>query len=175
MLTDLPMLFPRPAREFEEAAAPYFDDLYRFAYWLARDRWRAEDLVQETLARAWRNWSSLRDANALKAWLFTILRREFARSIARVDSTEALDDASLSEATYDADPARGLDLREALRALPDGLREALLLQVLGGFSCAEIATMLETSEGAVMTRLTRARQTLRRALGAEVVREIKQG
>ncbi len=170
------MRFERRQAQFEHEAGRYFDDLYRFAYWLARDRWRAEDLVQETLARAWRNWSALRDAGALKAWLFTILHREFARSVARVEPTEALDGDGNGalEPVLDADPARGIDLRAALRALPDASREALLLQVLGGFSCSEIATMLESSEGAVMTRLTRSRQVLRRTLGADVVKEFRQ-
>jgi RNA polymerase sigma-70 factor (ECF subfamily) len=164
----------RRQAQFEHDAGRYFDDLYRFAYWLARDRWRAEDLVQETLARAWRNWSALRDAGALKAWLFTILHREFARSVARVEPTEELDGDGAWEPALDADPARGIDLRTALRGLPDASREALLLQVLGGFSCAEIAAMLESSEGAVMTRLTRARQVLRRSLGTDVVKEFRQ-
>ena len=54
-----------------------------------------------------------------------------------------------------------LDMKQRLERLPLPYREPLLLQVLGGFSCAEIADMLGTSEGAIMTRLTRARQTLR--------------
>lgn len=171
----MPIIFAKRERDFEAAAGPYFNDLYRFAYWLARDRWRAEDLVQETLMRAWRNWSNLREPGALKAWLFTILRREFARGMTRPEVTGPLDEEGQLEPGYDADPAPGLDLRDAMRALPDASREALLLQVLGGFSCTEIATMLETTEGAVMTRLTRTRQTLRRALGGNSIREIKQG
>ncbi len=54
-----------------------------------------------------------------------------------------------------------LEVREALHALPESLRQPLLLQVLGGFSCAEIGALLDISEGAVMTRLTRARQAMR--------------
>ena len=57
--------------------------------------------------------------------------------------------------------AENLDIRRRIERLPLAYREPLLLQVLGGYSCAEIATMLETSEGAIMTRLTRARQALR--------------
>jgi RNA polymerase sigma-70 factor (ECF subfamily) len=149
---------------FENAVADCLDDLYRYAFWLCRDRWQAEDLAQETVLRAWRGWPGLRDHRAVKGWLFTILYREFARNCGR-RRLEVVSDEELRIDPQDhADPATAIDLDRALRGLAEESRHAILLQVLGGFSCAEIAAVLGSSEGAVMTRLTRARQALRRTL-----------
>lgn len=158
------MLFQGRQATFEQAVDSNFGGLYRYAYWLCRNRWQAEDLVQESLLRAWRVWPALREERALKSWLFTIVHREHLRAVARAPRMES--DFSVDEPAYDPDPAGALDMDQALRGLPEDSREALLLQVLGGFSCAEIARVLGASEGGVMTRLTRARQTLRRRLGA---------
>jgi RNA polymerase sigma-70 factor (ECF subfamily) len=153
-----------PAREFELAVRSFSSDLYRFAYWLARDRYIAEELVQECFQRAWSNWASLNDPVALKKWLFTILRREFLRRFERkqfdlVDIEEvespAADDLALDEV---------YGLRQALARAPESLRDVLLMQVLGGFSAEEIAELQQTSPGAITTRLSRARQWLRSAL-----------
>jgi RNA polymerase sigma-70 factor, ECF subfamily len=149
---------------FESMVHAYSGDLYRFAYWLCRDRSVAEDLVQETYARAWANWQTVRDEKAAKGWLLTILHHEYARLFEKkrlaIDERE-LDDLMIGvECTTQA----SLELREALWALPEAYREPLLLQVLGGFSCGEIASMLAISEAAVMQRLTRSRKAMRRLL-----------
>jgi RNA polymerase sigma-70 factor (ECF subfamily) len=156
-------MFDTRGRVFEALVRAYSAQLYRYAYWLSRDRFVAEDLVQETFARAWGARGSLRDDRAAKSWLYTILRNEHARlherkrlDIDDVQDLEALEDERLRGFTMD------MELREALHALPDSYREPLLLQVIGGFSCDEIAAMMNLTTGAVMTRLTRARQALRR-------------
>jgi RNA polymerase sigma-70 factor (ECF subfamily) len=148
-------------QDFEQAVRAYSADLYRFAYWLCRDRHAAEDLVQEACLRAWRSWSALRDLAQCKAWLMTIVRNEHARSHARKRNEMNLDEVPEVELASPASFEPGLEFAQAVGHLPEALREALLLQVLGGFSCAEVAGMLGTSEGAIMTRLTRARQALR--------------
>ena len=153
------MLLPGRNPAYEKAVNDHFDDLYRFAYWLCRNRWQAEDLVQEALLRAWRAWPSLREERAAKAWFFTILLREFRRSGPRAARLESAADAD--GFAVDPDLSSSVDIDRALHELPDQSREALLMQVLGGFTCAEIAGALGTTEGAVMTRLTRARQALR--------------
>ncbi len=154
---------------FEQVVREHAGDLYRYAYWLARDRPRAEDVVQEALLRGWRGFADLRDPRLAKSWLFSIVRNEFYRALAR----DARHDGSVDIATLEVADERaspfGLEMREALAALPAAYAEPLALQVLGGFSCAEIATMLETTEGAVMTRLTRARQALRRLVAPREV------
>jgi len=136
-------------------------DLYRFAYWLARDRQRAEDLVQETFLRAWRSLAQLRDDQAAKSWLFTILRNEFHRQSSIVGDAGEF---PAEEPTDNSDATLDWIVRQHILALPEEYREPLLLQVLGGHDCGEIATILGVSRAAVMTRLFRARQKLRAAL-----------
>lgn len=148
---------------FEDLVRQHAADLYRYAFWLARDRSRAQDIVQEALLRGWRSYPRLRAQAAAKSWLFSIVRNEYLRaaetSAREPDSLEGLDPPD------DRSMEAGLEMREALLALPASYAEPLALQVLGGFSCREIAAMLGTTEGATMTRLTRARQALRRLIG----------
>lgn len=146
---------------FDEAVRAHAGDLFRYAYWLARNRQQAEDIVQEALLRGWRAFPGMRDRAAAKSWLFSIVKNEFLRSAARDARHDGVDLDALEIADERASPF-GMEMRDALMALPESYAEPLALQVLGGFSCAEIAAMLETSEGAVMTRLTRARQALKR-------------
>ena len=156
---------------FDELVRAHAGDLYRFAYWLARDRQQAEDIVQEALLRGWRALPRLRDARAAKSWLFSIVRNEHRRLIARNGPPlESIDDDALEVADERLGPF-GLEMRDAIMALPIAYAEPLALQVLGGFSCAEIAAMLQTSEGAVMTRLTRARQALKRLVAPADARQ----
>ncbi len=113
-------------------------------------------------ARAWDAWHELRDPGSVKAWLFTILRRENARRFERKRLELVDGDVDDIDESWDAlrpigHPENGLALREAVARLPATLVEPLLLQVLGGFDCAEIARQLDTTEGAVMTRVCRAR------------------
>ncbi len=143
-------------------------DLVRFAHWLARDRALAEDIVQESLLRAWRSREALKDPAAARAWLLTIVRREHARLYER----KRLELVALEEGleTEGAPMTPGPDnedhaLRDAILKLPIEYREPLVLQVLGGFSCAEIAQELSLSNTAVLTRLFRARNKLRVVYG----------
>lgn len=144
-------------------------DLLRFAFWLSRDRALAEDIVQETLLRAWRSRAELRDEGAAKSWLLTIARREHARmyerkSLPTIDVDECVARQDIELAFTDPDP-EVMDLRRALLSLPDEYREPLVMQVLGGFSTDEIATELGLTVPAVLTRLFRARNKLRDAFG----------
>lgn len=148
-------------KRFEQAVRAYSGDMFRYASWLTRDRFMAEELVQEAFARAWAHWEQLRDPGAVKTWLFTIVRNEHARMYER-KRIETTDDDLENLAVAGAGHAgSALEAEQLVDALPRSLAEPLVLQVLGGYSCAEIATMLGTTEGAVMTRLTRARQSLR--------------
>jgi RNA polymerase sigma-70 factor, ECF subfamily len=154
----------RPDARFEHLVRRHAADLYRFAVYLTRDRHRAEDVVQEALVRGWRSFDRLRDDAAAKSWLFTIVRNEFYRERER-EAPRATDlDIDAIELADERASLFGLEMHDALRALPPAYGEPLALQVLGGFSCAQIARMLDTSDGAIMTRLTRARQALRRLI-----------
>jgi RNA polymerase sigma-70 factor (ECF subfamily) len=158
---------------FEDVVKSHAGDLYRYAFWLARDRQQAEDIVQEALLRGWRAFPGMRDRAAVKSWLFSIVRNEYRRFVARnAPHAEHLDAAEL-DLPDDRPGPLGLEMREALLSLPVAYSEPLALQVLGGFSCAEIAAMLQTTEGAVMTRLTRARQALKRLIAPGAVKESK--
>lgn len=161
----------------EEALARLLEsfrpDLMRFAFWLARDRAVAEDVVQETMLRAWRARSELRNSTALRPWLLTIVRRENARLHERkrlptVDLDELITNQDIGLALNDADPEIA-DLRRAILALPDEYREPMVLQVLGGFSTGEIAKELGLTVPAVLTRLFRARNKLRGMYGVDNV------
>ena len=158
----------RADREFERTLRALRPDLLRFALWLARDVPTAEDVVQEAMLRAWKARTELVDAAALKPWLLTIVRREHARLYERkrfeltdVDSLVASDDPQLAA----SDDEQTRELRLAIFRLPEEYREPLVMQVLGGFSTQEIATELGLSQGAVLTRLFRARDRLREVYG----------
>jgi len=155
---------------FESMVHAYSKDLYRYGYWLSKDSAIAEDLVQETFLRAWRAIDSLNDAKAAKSWLFTILRRENARRFekksAQAELTTLDDEMVEVFATVDDDFANmdNMAVRAALRQIPASYAEPLVLQVIGGYSCDEIATIIDAKPGAVMTRVFRARQKLRKIL-----------
>lgn len=162
-------------RRYETLVRALHGDLYRYAYWLVHDKAVAEDLVQETFLRAWKSLDSLKDEKAAKAWLITILRRENARRFERkqFDLTD-IDDhhvADLHSTSPDQDAEHHL-LRQKMAQLEPDYREPLILQVLYGFSGDEIATILELNRNTVMTRLFRARNQLRDALGGN---EIERG
>ena len=148
--------------DFEQTVRAYSADLYRYAYWLCHDRFLAEDLVQEAFTRAWKSWSELLEITSVKPWLITILRNEYARTFARKRVPLTDDDVYELEIPTASRVADNLEMEQCIGQLPIAYREPLLLQVLGGYSCGEIAKLLGTSEGAVMTRLTRARQALRK-------------
>src|SRR5476651_787240 len=143
-------------------------DLLRFALWLTRDRALAEDVVQESLLRAWRSREALKDPACSRAWLLTIVRREHARLFERKRlELVSLNDASEHEgsALLSQDDSEVQALRGAILRLPIEYREPLIMQVLGGFSVEEIAHELSLSASAVLTRLFRARNKLRALYG----------
>lgn len=161
-------------RRFEQLCEPLRADVYRFAFWLARDPSVAEDVVQETLLRAWRSLDALTDDGAARAWLLTIARREHARLHERkrlvtvdVDALSLAEDPALGK----SDDHESGDVRAAIFALPQEYREPLVLQVLLGYSTEEIGQQLGLTNGAVLTRLCRARQRLRSTVLGRVEEE----
>ncbi len=151
-------------RRFDQLVGVFYADMYRYAAWLSRDRAIAEDVVQEALLRAWKSLDALRDDAAAKPWLLTIVRRENARYFERKRlETVDIDDLSASQAALLAEqPDRELDeMREAIFELDDDYREPLVLQVMMGYSTTEIAELMGLKQGAVLTRLHRARHKLK--------------
>jgi len=151
-------------RRFDELVGVFHQDMYRYAAWLSRDRTVAEDVVQESLLRAWKSLDSLRDDAAAKHWLLTIVRRENARYFERrrLETVDVDDLTPSQEALLASEPDHELDdVRDAIYRLDDDYREPLLLQVLMGYSTNEIGELMGLKQGAVLTRLHRARLKLR--------------
>lgn len=163
---------------FKQLVDSYHQSLYRYAYWLVGKPHIAEDLVQETFLRAWKNMSQLRDMNSAKAWLITILRRERARLYER-KQLELVDDFILDELPSDLSNVELnpdiLALRSQISKLAEHYKEPLILQVVEGYSLAEIADILSVPAKTVATRLHRARRQLRDSLSDSGSDGTKQG
>lgn len=151
-------------RRFDRIVAVLHKDMYRYAAWLSRDPSVAEEVVQEALLRAWKSLDALREDNAAKPWVLTIVRRENARFFERkrletvdIDGLTPAQAAMLAE----GDDSEVRDVREAIYRLEDDYREPLVLQVLMGHSTKEIAELMGMKQGAVLTRLHRARLKLK--------------
>jgi RNA polymerase sigma-70 factor (ECF subfamily) len=154
-------------QRFDQYVAVYHQDMYRYAAWLCRDKAIAEDVVQEAMLRAWKSLDALREETSAKQWLLTIVRRENARYFERKRlETVDIDNLTASQAALLAEqPDDQLDsMRAAIFELEDDYREPLVLQVLMGYSTKEIATQMGLKQGAVLTRLHRARLQLKEVM-----------
>ena len=160
------------SESFEELAMPLFDQLYNFAHWLAQDRDQAEDLVQETYAKALRGFASFQPGTNFRAWMYRILRNTFFTSRTGRKITVPLDtDENSPEMVKAADNTTPETIliersnqelvRHALDELPLHFREILLLCEVEEMSYQEIADTLSVPIGTVMSRLSRARAALR--------------
>jgi RNA polymerase sigma-70 factor (ECF subfamily) len=162
-----------PANTFEDLALPLFDQLYNFAHWLTQDRAEAEDLVQETYAKALRGFSSFQAGTNFRAWMYRILRNSFLNSRAGLKNTVAFDETdseiappseSPNPETLLLDRANREMVQAALVELPVSFREILLLCEVEEMSYQEISDALAIPIGTVMSRLSRARKALRNLL-----------
>ena len=146
---------------FDALLAEHLPSLSRVAYRICGHRETAEDVVQETLLRAWKHMDHIRDEKAAKGWLFMILRRECARSFQRRTplaaevEVERLTDGMFESATDT------MALYEAIETLPDKYRLPLVFYSIGGYDVKKIASELELNSSTVKSRLFRAREMLR--------------
>jgi RNA polymerase sigma-70 factor (ECF subfamily) len=165
------------ADTFELEALPHLDAVYRFATMLAGDPVHAEDLVQETMLRAFRSWHRFRSGTNARAWLFTILRNVFISDYRRNRKKEQTVDLSEIEEITFVEPMEGEDpearllhrlvddeVLACIAALPDVYRATLLLSDVEELSYEEVAKVLGLPIGTVKSRLFRARQALQRQL-----------
>jgi RNA polymerase sigma-70 factor (ECF subfamily) len=137
--------------------------LRRYARALTGERIAADDLVQDTLERAWRKLHLFRTGTDLRAWLFTVMHNVYVNQV-RTSRISISDDEELSELPDRQKEADGLAMRDLDRAigrLPDEQREVLLLIALEDMSYEETARTLDIPIGTVMSRLSRAREKLR--------------
>jgi RNA polymerase sigma-70 factor, ECF subfamily len=164
---------------FEELAMPLFDQLYNFAHWLTQNREEAEDLVQETYAKALKGFSSFQLGTNFRAWMYRILRNTFltSRTGLKATMTVPLDtEEDGPELAVESDTPETILvgrsdrelLQKAIDELPVYFREILLLCEVEEMSYQEIAETLSIPMGTVMSRLSRARKTLRDRLRPQV-------
>jgi RNA polymerase sigma-70 factor, ECF subfamily len=149
--------------EFEKLVMPHAPALLRFARRLFSGGQAAEDLVQETLLLAWRGFSRFETGTNEKAWLYRILINA-SHGHARKARALSLVEHSTGASTL----LEQLEVRQALDGLTEEHRTVLLLAVVEGFTCNEVASILHLPMGTVMSRLSRARQSLRQAFTAGV-------
>jgi len=170
---------------FEQLAMPLFGQLYNHACWLTGDRVDAEDLVQETYAKALKGFGSFAEGTNLRAWMFRILRNTFmttktglaARNTEYLEDDEILSDRVMAHAiTPELLLLRSQNEQAvfaALESLPVNYRQIILLSEVEEMSYREIAEVLDVPVGTVMSRLSRARSGLRALLGANVGQEVR--
>lgn len=137
--------------------------LRRYARALVSDRARADDLVQDTLERAWNKFHLWRPGSDLRAWLFTVMHNVHVNQVRASRDHAMLDDEGpeMAVAAVQGASLEIRDLERALAVLSPEQREVLLLIALEDMSYAEVASMLDIPIGTVMSRLSRAREKLR--------------
>jgi RNA polymerase sigma factor (sigma-70 family) len=144
--------------------------LRRYASALLRNRQEVDDLVQDCLVRALDRLHSRRPDADLRAWLFTIMHNLFisrlrhAKVRGRVETMDAIDEAAIGQRPAQEGHMRGKELLRALSELPEEQRAVLLLVAVEDFSYADAARVTGVPVGTVMSRLSRAREKLRRSV-----------
>jgi RNA polymerase sigma-70 factor, ECF subfamily len=164
-----------PTESFEQLAMPHFERLYNFACWLTHDRQEAEDIVQETYAKALKGFSSFQPGTNFRAWIYKILRNAFLTSRTGLKATATVPlDLETEEETLPATKETPETIllqrsdsqlvRQAMEGLSVAYREILLLCEVEEMSYQEISAALDIPMGTVMSRLSRARKALRGGL-----------
>jgi RNA polymerase sigma-70 factor, ECF subfamily len=172
---------------FEEEALALSDQVYRVARHLANSREDADELVQETYARAFRSWRSYQPGTNLRAWLLRILtnlnidRGRRAQRTPPMQGLEANDyflydklsesDGGLSDEERVVERLSQDDIVSALSAVPHDFRDVIVLVDIGDFSYQDAAQILDIPIGTVMSRLHRGRRILKRELAESVLEE----
>lgn len=161
---------------FEAEAMVHLDAMYSFALKLARVRDEAEDLVSDTVLRAFERWEQYRLGTNIRAWLFTILYHSFVSRKRRIDAREVPEGDgdsgwSVQDLVGEADPESRFydsflddEIVRAIDALPEEYRTAVVLSDIQEMRYAEIAQILAIPEGTVKSRLFRGRRLLQRTL-----------
>ncbi len=146
---------------FEKIVKRYQTDVLRLSLHIVRDLGGAEDAAQEAFVRAYRFMGRYRGESKFSTWLFSIARNCALDELRRRSrGGELRDDFDVNVATRDSDAQLGIEIREAMGALPLDLREAVILIDMFGMSYREAAAIVRTAEGTLKSRVHRARQFL---------------
>jgi RNA polymerase sigma-70 factor (ECF subfamily) len=167
----------RKRASFEREALVHLDSLYRVALRLTGNQADADDLVQETMLKAYRAWDQFESGTNAKGWLLTILRNafinEYRRKTRRPETVDVdtLEPYAVFSEVQEEDPQGAFfdrivddEVLKAIDALPEAFREAVVLSDVEGMSYQEIARILKVPVGTVKSRLFRGRQSLQRTL-----------
>ena len=176
-------LTPDERRRFQADALPLLDSLYGAALRMTRNPQDAEDLVQETMLRAYRAFDRFEAGTNLKAWLFRILTNAYINTYRKrqrepqkvsADEVEEFDlyqELKNHDTQFDATPESIVldslvdsDIIDAIDDLPEQFRLAVVLSDIEGFSYAEMAEIMDVPMGTVMSRLHRGRKALQKRL-----------
>jgi RNA polymerase sigma-70 factor, ECF subfamily len=171
---------------FEEEALDLADQVYRVARGLVGSKEEAEDLMQDTYARAFRSWRSFTPGTNLRAWLLRILTNlniDRGRRVQRTPDMQSLEERDyylydrLEATTGNTDEERVVerlsqdDIVDALAEVPHDFRDVVVLVDIGDFSYADAAQILDIPIGTVMSRLHRGRRILKKQLADVAVKE----
>lgn len=153
-------------QQYESLVRSFYQPLYRYAFWSCKNKQVAEDLVQETFTRAWKNINQLKSIDTAKSWLFTILNRENARRFSRkqLPMVELSEEWNLEHVADKNNDIEKIPLQRAILKLSDEYREPLTLQIVAGFTTSEISAVMDLNENTVSTRLFRARMELKKIM-----------
>jgi RNA polymerase sigma-70 factor, ECF subfamily len=157
--------------EFRDGLIAAIPGLRAFGMSLTARPDRADDLVQETLMKAWNHHDSYQQGTNLRAWLFTILRNEFYTHIRKrrreVEDADGVYAGAVAVSGGQESHLEMAELQSALAQLPDDQREAIVLVGASGFSYQEVAEICGVAVGTVKSRVSRAREKLALLLGGD--------
>ena len=160
---------------YNEIYEKYHKDMYRYALSLSKSKSEAEDIVQESLLRAWSGIEKLNDLSSSKSWLLTIVRREFLR---KIEQGKRRKEEELSDSEYllpsDFNLENQAELNEVINLillLEEEYKEILILQSIYGYKVKEISDLLNINENTISTRVFRARKQLKEIMSKKYLKE----